>query len=63
MKQIGAYFLGLFIMCLVCGCMKTRCYECKDENNNIVARGCDKKAEEVDRLSIERNWNCEILPD
>lgn len=45
------------------GCMKKRCYECKDHNNTVVAKGCDKESVEIESLAIERNWTCEILPD
>lgn len=53
----------LLLLCGVFGCMKKRCYECKDNSGNIKAKGCDKTADEIAAYAEIQGWKCEILPD
>lgn len=57
---------SLFLLLLLWGafgCMKKRCYECKDDSGNIKAKGCDKTADEITAYGASQGWKCEILPD
>lgn len=58
------FFCAAIISCLaVSSCMKHSCYECKDEQGNIVNKGCDKTRDEVREFETNSCKKCTILPD
>lgn len=63
MKKMLLLFTAVAVFFTIISCMKYRCYECRDQNYEVVAKGCDKKAADVETLALERGWNCNVLPD